>query len=270
MARYLQGLTRERQEWNRKLALKPKDPQYVVSCLMPLLKIKLISLAVNKMFLVAATGVSEGKIRFDRFNGTILQWLLFRKGFERKEFPIALFRFVWGFITQKRFLMPLVRKKGIYCFFSREFADRLAGMIRGMRTIEIAAGDGTLSGFLREHGAEVTATDDRSWSHSIEFPDSVEDLAAGPALKKYAPEAVICSWPPSGNTFEKEVFRTPSVRLYIVVGSRHGYAFGDHKAYAEAVMDGAGFMREEDERLAKLVVPRELESAVLVFRRKTF
>jgi hypothetical protein len=75
---------------------------------------------------------------------------------------------------------------------------------------------------------------------------------------------VICSWPPAGNDFEREVFRTATVALYVVVGSRHRFATGNWAAYEEQ----AEFDFAEDPELGRLVLPPELDAAVYVFRRR--
>ena len=160
--------------------------------------------------------------------------------------------------------MPLVQPRGIYCFYSRELVAALAELIAGRRCLEIAAGDGTLTGFLRERGVEVTASDNRAWHQQVEYPDWVVNEEARESLRRRSPEVVLCSWPPAGNAFERHVFRTPSVQLYVVIGSRHRFASGDWRAYEEQTT----FELEERPDLARLVVPPELESALLVFRRR--
>ena len=89
-------------------------------------------------------------------------------------------------------------------------------------------------------------------------------LGAREALARHAPRAVVCSWPPPGNDFERSVFQTPSVELYVVVGSRHRFAAGDHDAYERQ----ADFTGGLDEALSRLVLPPELDPAVYLFRRR--
>ena len=96
------------------------------------------------------------------------------------------------------------------------------------------------------------------------YPEWVIKLDAREALATYAPEVVICSWPPSQNDFERAVFDTPSVQMYIVIGSRHQIAFGNWRDYRLQ----SAFDLQEDKELGSLVLPPELESAVYVFRRK--
>ena len=221
--------------------------------------------ALRKLCVSAATGVTRGKVRFNLVNGWLAQRLLFRgKGLERKPVSIPAFALVWPLLTQKSYLMPLVEPRGIYCFYSRRLIREIAHLADSRRTLEIAAGDGTLSRFLAGAGVDVVATDDHSWSHSIDFPEDVVDEDAVTALRTRQPEVVVCSWPPAGNRFEQEVFRTPSVQLYVVISSQHAFAAGNWSAYESQ----REFTYEQDPNLTRLVLPPELEGAVYVFRRK--
>src|SRR4051812_44270304 len=221
--------------------------------------------ALRKVCVSAATGVTRGKVRFNLVNGWLAQRLLFKgKGLERKPVSLARFGVTWPLLTQKRFLMPLVEPKGIYCFYSRRLVKALASEIGDRKALEIAAGDGTLSRFLRQAGVDVTATDDHSWSHSVAFPDDVANQDARAALEAHQPQVVICSWPPAGNQFEEHVFKTGSVELYVVVASQHAFASGNWSAYSQQ----RDFDYREDANLSRLVLPPELEGAVYVFRRR--
>lgn len=221
--------------------------------------------AVRKLCVAAATGVTKGKVRFNLVNGWLAQRLLFRgKGLERKPVSLFWFSVVWPLLSQKSFLMPLVEPKGIYCFYSRRLVRELTRMIGERTTLEIAAGDGTLSRFLAAEGVDVTATDDHSWDHSIDFPGDVLRQDARTGLREHQPQAVVCSWPPAGNDFEEHVFRTPSVELYVVIASQHAFASGNWNAYEKQ----DGFSYEQSDELSRLVLPPELEGAVYVFRRK--
>lgn len=224
--------------------------------------------AVKKLSLTAlaaSTGVSKGKLRFNLFNGFIAQKLLFSRELERKPVSLFWFRLFWPLVWQKKRLMPLVQPKGIYCFYSRALVKALAGMAGSGSCLEIGAGDGTLTRFLKDRGVSVTATDNHAWRHAVSYPEWVIKLDAAEALSRYAPEVVICSWPPSQNDFERQVFATPSVQLYIVIGSRHQIAFGNWHDYRQQTT----FEFAEDKRLSALMLPPELESAVYVFRRKS-
>lgn len=214
--------------------------------------------------LAADAGVTKGKLRFNLLNGYIAQKLLFSRGLERKPVSLFWFRLFWPLVWQKKRLMPLVQPRGIYCFYSRALVEALAGIIASRSCLEIGAGDGTLARFLKNQGVQLTATDNHGWKNAVAYPEWVIKLDAREALTTYAPEVVICSWPPSQNDFERHVFNTPSVQLYIVIGSRHQFAFGNWKDYKQQ----SAFGLEEDKKLGALVLPPELGAAVYVFRRK--
>jgi len=224
---------------------------------------RMAALAVRSLGLRAATGVERGALRFGRINGTVIQHLLFERGLRRKPASRTLFRLVWPLLTQRRRLMPLVQPQGIYCFYSAQLITALAQLIGDRPALEIAAGDGTLSRFLAERGVAIEATDDGSWE-AITVPAEVTKLDAREALKTRQPQVVLCSWPPAGNPFEAEVFRTASVEQYIVIGNGHLAGWGNHDAYAEQTT----FERHDEHSLARLVLPPELESVVYVFTRR--
>jgi len=229
---------------------------------------RMASEAVKKLSLAtlaADIGVKDGKLRFNLLNGFIAQRLLFARGLERKPVSLFWFRLIWPFLWQRKRLMPLVQPKGIYCFYSQPLVDALAKMSDAKVCLEIGAGDGTLTRFLKDRGVQITATDNHAWKHVVTYPEWVIKLGAHEALSTYAPEVVICSWPPSQNDFERQVFRTPSVQIYIVIGSRYNIAFGNWNDYRLQT----AFEMVEDKKLGSMVLPPELEAAVYIFRRKT-
>ena len=160
--------------------------------------------------------------------------------------------------------MPLVQPKGIYCFYTRELVAALAAIIDGRPCLEVAAGDGTLSRFLRAAGVAITTTDDASWQPVISYPADVIRQGAREALRAHAPHVVLCSWPPAGNAFERFVFDTRSVETYVMIGSRHAFAAGSFAAYEAQT----GFAYAEEPALSRLILPPELEAAVYVFHRR--
>lgn len=226
---------------------------------------RMAHLAIKRCCLSVATGVTKGKARFNLFNGYMAQKLLFSKGLERKPVSLFWFRLMWPLLWQKKLLMPLVQSKGIYCFYSRALIAALVKLIGNRPCLEIAAGDGTLSRFLSDHGIQVSATDNHGWKQVVQYPEHVAKLDARTALATHNPEVVICSWPPANNDFERHVFATDSVQLYIVISSRHSFASGNWGDYRKQSL----FTFAEDKLLSRLVLPPELESSVYVFRRKT-
>lgn len=219
--------------------------------------------AVRGLSVSAATGVKSGTVRFGKVNGQIIQGLLFSDGLTRKPVPLKKAKRAWPLLKERSKLMPLVQPQGIYCFYSDRLVEELAALIGDRHAVEIAAGDGTLTRFLSDAGADVTATDDHSWK-DVAFPADVERLDARTALKQHRPQVVLCSWPPAANTFEAGVFQTPSVETYVVIGNRHIGGWGNHHAYAEQT----AFERRDAADLAELVWPPELEPVVYVFERR--
>ena len=230
-----------------------------------LIRNRMAYLVLSNYSLAAATGVTNWKVRFNLLNGYIVQKLLFICKLERKPVSLFWFRLIWPLIWQKRLLMPLVQPRGIYCFYSRPLIEALAGIISSRPCLELAAGDGTLTRFLRDMGVQVTATDNHSWKHAIQYPEWVINQGTKEALSLYSPEVVICSWPPANNNFERQVFMTQSVQLYIIISSRHQFASGNWDEYRQQ----STFSFEEDKSLSRLVLPPELDAAVYIFRRKS-
>lgn len=216
--------------------------------------------------LAAETGRSSGRVRFNRLNGTLLQRLFFDgPGLRRKPASMSAYRLIWPLAWQRRMLLPLVRRQGIYCFYSRAVIRSLVDVIDGRSCVEVAAGDGTLTRFLNNHGAAVRATDDFSWSAHIQFDtDVVERLDATKALRSLQPEVVICSWPPPGNRFEKRIFETASVQTYVLITSPSEADAGDWDAYRAQT----SFEMVHDQHLSRLVLPSG-RNLVYLFRRTT-
>lgn len=261
---YLQQSAVQSTLLTRKLRKSRADKKILETTLLQIISNRMAHIAIKRHCISEATGIEKGKVRFNLLNGLVAQMLLFKEGLERKPVSMFWFRLLWPLVWQKKMLMPLVQPQGIFCFYSRQLIEALAAMVADRKCLEIAAGDGSLSRFLSGRGARVTATDDYSWSHEVNYPAFVIRQEAREALRMHAPEVVLCSWPPAGNSFESHVFRTRSVQLYIVIGSRHRHAAGNWDAYTGQSM----FDFEEVPRLSSLVVPPELDSAVYVFRRK--
>lgn len=250
--------------WRARVERSHQNPEVVATALPRLAAARMARLAAERTLLSAATGQAQGTVRLGRWSGTLIQALLFGRGLTRRPVPMRAFRWVWPLVTQRRLLMPLVQPRGIYCFYSLELVKALAALVGDRPALEIAAGDGTLSRFLQARGVRVQATDDRSWSHAVQYPADVEPLDAAEALRRHRPRAVLCSFPPPGNGFERRVFTTPGVELYVVVTTRHRFAAGDWEAYQRQ----EAFEWGVDEALSRLVLPPELDPAVLVFRRR--
>jgi hypothetical protein len=194
----------------------------------------------------------------------IFRRLFFTSSFERKLVPSILFPILWKCVRQPNLLMPLAESHGIYCFYSKRLIEEIADTAAVDDCLEIAAGDGVLSKYLRAAGVNIKATDDYSWSQKIDIPDDVLKMDARAALKAFNPSTVICSWPPARNSFESHVFQAASVRKYIVIGSRHKFAFGNWLIYQQQKQ----FSMRLDAEMSRLLLPTEFGGAVYVFERR--
>ncbi|WP_310829570.1 hypothetical protein [Paenibacillus pedocola] len=249
---------------NNKISKSGLNETTVNAFLPNIIKARFAIHLLEQLNIAVSSKTPAANVRFNLWDGTILQKLLFKKAFERKPVSLGLFKFFWRLIINKKILMPLVNKKGIYCFYSKALIKELGVLIGDKKCLEIAAGDGTLTRFLNENHIPCIATDDYSWKHYIQYPVFVEQADAKTALQKYSPEVVLCSWPVPKNPYEKHVFKTDSVNLYIVIGTRSSAYTGDFEAYHNADL----FTMELNERLSALMLPPSNENAVYLFRRK--
>ena len=267
LERFVVSARQAARPWRARVESSHGNPEVVAAALPRLAAARMAKLSVDRTLLAAATGQALGIVRLGVWSGLLVQGLFFGfgRGLSRRPVPMASFRLVWPLVAQKRLLMPLVQPKGIYCFYSRELVRGIAALVGDRPALEIAAGDGTLARFLSAERVAIRATDDGSWSHAIRYPADVERLDAAQALARHAPRAVVCSFPPPGNRFERRVFTTPSVDRYVVVTTRHRFAAGDWKAYQAQT----AFEWGADERLSGLVLPPEVEPLVLAFRRRS-
>lgn len=261
------------QPWRARLKKSHASADDVTAALPHLAHARMAMLAAEEVLRAASVQLSTvraaadqaGTLRLGLWSGMLIQRLMFARGLERKPVSMKAFRWLWPLIPDRRLLMPLVQPKGIYCFYSRELVVALAALVAGRKCLEVAAGDGTLTRFLMAAGVSLHAVDDQSWAHAVTYPAEVERLDAVAALRRDRPAAVICSFPPPANLFEREIFRAPNVDLYVVVTTRHRFAAGDWQAYEQQT----AFTWGSDPRLARLVLPSELDPDVLVFRRTT-
>lgn len=239
--------------------------QKTINIFLPdIIKARIAIYMLEQLNFAIQSGKYSGTVRFNLWDGLILQKILFKKKFERKPVSLLCFKLLWPFIINKKILMPLVNKKGIYCFYSKILLNELSNLVGNTKCLEIGAGDGTLTNFLRGMGVNCDAIDDYSWEHYIKYPNFVEKLEAKEALNKYKPDTVICSWAPPGNTFEKSVFTMESVKLYIVIGTRNPSFSGNHDTYQKQ----KGFTMEYSQQLSSLVLPPSKDNAVYIFRKK--
>ena len=136
----------------------------------------------------------------------------------------------------------------LYLLPTRELVRALAARIRSLgatRILEVAAGDGFLSGALRQAAPDlqVTATDSGAWRDPLArmSPSERRELRGVPvpgvrpaspvlrldalaAIRKLRPDLVLASWLPPGNLLDR-LIRAP-VRHVLEIGAKDGVTPG--------------------------------------------
>lgn len=108
----------------------------------------------------------------------------------------------------------------IFQFYSEEFIEHIAESINKLnpkRIIEIGAGDGFLSSFLRMEGIDIIPIDDHSRPF-IKHQKQVEKLNHKEALEKYNPDLVVINWEDLYGTYSIDVLEYPSVKSLLWIG----------------------------------------------------
>jgi hypothetical protein len=249
-------------DWNRKLKASTRPHTLLPQAVPQMATARLTLFALESLYRRAlARQDGRAPTFFDRL---ISQTLFFDRKRQRRSPSRLLFKCLWPLVRGKAAISTTIQGMGIYCVFTREFARELKRLICDRACVEVGAGDGTLTLLLEAFGVSVHATDNYSWEKRIRYPDWVEKYTAEQALERYAPEVVLCSWPPPGNQFEKHIFATESVKMYIAIVSRHRYAAGNWLTYRSQ----KGFAWQSEPELTRLLVPQEWDHEVLVFRRE--
>lgn len=159
--------------------------------------------------------------------------------------------------------------------------------------LEAGAGNGRLTHFLRQRiesklpgKARLIASDSGKWNLRPTFPVEVLDYDA--AVKKYAPEIVVCSWMPYREDFSAAFRASKCVREYILIGETEGgccggmwktwgkkdYSDDEEEIKATPPYIEDGFEREDLENISKFQICRRDEpgnyfhSGTVSFRRK--
>ena len=121
----------------------------------------------------------------------------------------------------------------IFQFFSEEFIEHVVESIKKLnahKIIEIGAGDGYLSLFLKERGIDIIATDDYSRPY-IDRQPHVEKLDHKSALEKYNPDLVVISWEEYKGTYSIDVLEYPSVKCLLWIGEEPGGCTGSKELW---------------------------------------
>jgi DNA-directed RNA polymerase subunit RPC12/RpoP len=139
-----------------------------------------------------------------------------------------------------------VESHGIYQFWNREYIECLAREIKRRigsdMALEVAAGDGMLSFWLRKYGVNIKATDSGKMYDKIKRRAEVEIIDAVSAIRKYKPRMVVASWLPWDEPIDIQIF-DEKVPYIVLIGEEYG-ACGSERFWSENYWEKAGYKVE--------------------------
>jgi len=119
----------------------------------------------------------------------------------------------------------IAHEYGVFQFWNVEYIDCLAKeinkLVGSQLVLEVAAGDGMLSHYLRQRRVNIIATDSAEWYNTVKRRDKVELLDAVAAIRKYRPIIVIASWLPYEAEIDIAIF-DENAHYIILIGEENG------------------------------------------------
>lgn len=234
-----------------------------------LIKARMTVLAVEQ-FIAAFTGSTIKPTIFDRLllNFRILPQLEKGNLWDLKQFDQ-----IWSKLKGQGAAASIIQNAGFWSIPTREVTQGIRDYAQGQEILEIGAGRGLYIAALSQVGASVTGVDDCSWEPAKNkikrCADKIQQKSATESLAELNPKVVLSVWPPPGNTFEREIFATKSVHLYMAIVSKHRFASGNWRDYQAQESAPRGFSCVTNESMNKLLRPIEAEQQILIFRRKS-
>ena len=140
----------------------------------------------------------------------------------------------------------LADKYHIYQFWNKEYvqclAEKIKNLINGKLAVEVCAGDGMLSYWLRKHRVNIVATDSGEWE--IRPRNNVEIIDAVSAIKKYKPTLVIASWLPYQKEVDIQIFSQKVPYVILIGESGEGGCCGSPKFWRTKYWKKMGYIED--------------------------
>jgi hypothetical protein len=125
----------------------------------------------------------------------------------------------------------ICNEENIFQLWTKEYIKNLSKIIRKLikdnLVLEVCAGDGTLSHWLRQYGVNIIATDNFSWGVNGKHKSTrenpiisvfeVQKMEALEAIDYYSPRMVIASWIPYGDSLDIKILKK-KVEYFILIG----------------------------------------------------
>lgn len=177
----------------------------------------------------------------------------------------------WSWVSQGTCAASMIQKAGFWSIPTTELCLAIKNYTKDKDLLEVGAGRGLFVSGLRQCEVAVLGIDDHSWDQAASPIHSAQPhlrrLQARDALRQMKPKAVLSVWAPPGNIFEREIFATDSVEIYLAIVSKHRFASGNWADYQSATSQTGRFKCVTSEPLNNLLRPLEAEQQLLVFRR---
>ena len=133
-------------------------------------------------------------------------------------------------------LSTFAREFAVYEILHENLVQSLANLLSGeLLVLEVGAGNGLLSKFLRDAGVNAVATDNYSWKMKRRAP--VRRMRYNTAVDHYNPSCVVCCWMPYGADWTPAFRACPSVQRYVLIGEGSGGCCGSDETWGGHVYD---------------------------------
>jgi hypothetical protein len=233
-----------------------------------LIKAQMMTLAVEQ-FISAFTGSHIKPSMSDRIT---LRWRILRHLEAGSTMTMTAFDAAWMRLKNQAAAAAAVQNAGFWSIPTRELCLGLKSYIKDQSVLEVGCGRGLFVSALREVGVSTIGVDDCSWqpARRVVLPAKAFTTIqnAAEALRENRPKVVLSAWPPPSNSFERMIFATSSVDLYLAIVSSHQFASGNWQDYQAQELSSKGFTCTTNESLNSMLRPLESQQKILIFRRR--